>query len=282
MKQKKSTYFGSTLEAIMYPFLLLALLWSIFLLEQFYPRQFIEFGILPKSISGLKGILFSPLIHSPTDIMHIINNSVPAAILFGALVYFYHQIAAKVFFLSWFFSGFLVWIFAQNNGAFHIGFSGVIYALAGFLFTSGTIRKVRNLQGISLFVVFIYGGMIWGIFPMEERISWEGHLFGLFSGVILAFLYKKQGPAEHKYQYEIEKELGIEPLDLEAIWLENQRIAAENERLREEFLKELQRSSETDHSILFGESPKIVYEFKEKNKEANDSSKKINPHQDEK
>lgn len=270
MKQVKNPYYGTTLEAILYPFLLLALLWSIFLVEQFYPREFIEYGILPQSIKGLKGIFFSPLLHSPTDIKHILNNSLPAAVLFGALVYFYHKIAAKVFLFSWIFTGLFVWLFAKNSGSFHIGFSGVIYAFAGFLFTSGTIRKIRNLQGISLFVVFIYGGMIWGIFPMEERVSWEGHLSGLLVGVILAFIFKNQGPKEAKFQYEIEKELGIEPPDLEAIWLENQRLYHENEMRKKE---ELQRVENQHLNVLFGESPTIKYEFKEK---------KINPPEDDK
>ena len=68
--------------------------------------------------------------------------------------------------------------------------SGVIYAMAGFLFTSGVIRKFRPLQGISMFVAFVYGSMIWGIFPMETHVSWEGHLSGLIVGIFLAIFYK--------------------------------------------------------------------------------------------
>jgi membrane associated rhomboid family serine protease len=260
MQKKNNNEYSSTLEVIIYPFLLISLLWSIYLIEQFYPREFIQLGILPKTIEGLKGILLSPLIHSPNDIKHIVNNSLPAVVLFAALVYFYHKIAAKIFFLSWVFSGLFVWFFAQNTGSYHIGFSGVIYALAGFLFTSGTIRKVRNLQGISLFVVFIYGGMIWGIFPLEERVSWEGHLFGLLVGVVLAFIFKNKGPQAPKYQYEIEKELGIEPPDLEAIWLENKRLFEEINEVNQN----LNENSSDELKALFGEKPKIVFEYKDK------------------
>jgi membrane associated rhomboid family serine protease len=268
MRHKIHSSFGTTLEAILYPFLLLSLLWSIFLVEQFYPRQFIEFGILPKTVEGLKGILFSPLIHSPNDIMHLVNNSIPATVLFGTLVYFYHKIAAKVFFISWFLGGFLVWLVAKDTGSYHIGFSGVIYSLAGFLFTSGTIRKFRPLQGISLFVVFIYGSMIWGIFPQEERISWEGHLFGLLIGVILAFWFKNKGPENPKYRYEIEKELGIEPPDLEGIWKENMRLAQEHEDyLRKHFEENQQQQFHPHETIISGEPLKIVYEFKKRNTE---------------
>lgn len=234
MRNKYNSEFGSTLEAVAYPFLLLALLWSIFLLEKFYPAEAIQLGVLPKQIEGLKGVLLSPLIHAPSDISHIINNSLPAAVLTGALVYFYKNISFQVFLLSWLISGLLVWLVAEDNGHYHIGFSGVIYALAAFLFTSGTLRKYRPLQGISLFVVFIYGSMIWGIFPLKEGISWEGHLFGLLTGVFLAFLYRKKGPKEPRYQYQIEKDMGIDPPDLEGIWRENIRLAEERERLEKE------------------------------------------------
>jgi uncharacterized membrane-anchored protein YhcB (DUF1043 family) len=71
------------------------------------------------------------------------------------------------------------------------------------------------LQALSLFIIFLYGSMIWGVFPTQPRVSWQGHLSGLIVGVVLAFIYRKQGPQRPKYQYEIEKELGIEPPDFE-------------------------------------------------------------------
>ena len=108
--------------------------------------------------------------------------------------------------------------------------SGVIYALSGFLFVSGVLRKYRPLQGISLFVAFVYGSLIWGIFPMEAHISWEGHLSGLIVGVILALIYRRRGPQAPMFQYEIEKEMGIKPPDLEAEWNERMRL----QKFREE------------------------------------------------
>ena len=231
MKKNKTHPFGTTIETIIYPGLLLIIMWLVFWAEHLFQIDLYKYGVLPRSVEGLKGIIFMPFIHSKTEISHILNNSVPTAFLLGALIYFYREIALKVFVLCWLLTGFLVWIYAQNKGAYHIGMSGVIYALAGFLFTSGVIRKFLPLQAISLFVAFIYGGMIWGIFPMEEKISWEGHLSGLVIGIVLANVYKKEGPLRPKYQYEIEKELGIEPIDLEEIWNENNRIA---EKIKEE------------------------------------------------
>jgi hypothetical protein len=121
--------------------------------------------------------------------------------------------------------------------------SGVIYGLASFLFTSGVIRKFLPLQGISLFVAFIYGSMIWGVFPMEQRVSWEGHLMGFLTGIILAFVFRKEGPQRPKFQYEIEKELGIEPPDLEGMYLERLRQAEELEAER--------KRQENGHFIVY-------------------------------
>ncbi len=231
MKKINKQEFGNTVETVMYPFLLLVMMWLLYIVEQISHYDLYKWGVQPKEFTGLRGVLFSPLLHSPGDIMHIVNNSGPIAILLGALVYFYRAVAAQVFFISWAATGLLVWAFSAQDGSYHIGMSGVIYALAGFLFVSGTIRKYRPLQGISLFVIFVYGSLIWGIFPIQERVSWEGHLSGLVTGVVLAFLYKDRGPQAPKYLYEIEKELGIEPPDLEGQWLENIRIA--NERAEE-------------------------------------------------
>lgn len=248
MKIQKQSEFGNTLETVLYPVLLLLLMWSIFILDIVSPFRLYQFGVLPHDWIGLRGVLFSPLLHSTSDFSHILNNSTPIAVLLGALIYFYREIALMVFTISWISSGLLVWIFAQNNGAYHIGMSSVIYALAGFLFVSGTLRKYRPLQGISLFVIFVYGSMIWGIFPMQERVSWEGHLSGLVTGIVLAFLFKEKGPQAPKYRYEIEKEMGIEPPDLEGQWRENIRLA-------EERVAEINRQ-QVDFEIIYNYKPK--------------------------
>lgn len=232
--QKKAHPFGSTFEALFYPTVVLVVMWLVYWAEQLFPFKFHEFGVLPRTAEGLKGILFMPLIHSKEEIQHIVNNSLPVFLLLAALIYFYREIALKVFLLGWLLTGFFVWIYAENSGSYHIGMSGLIYLLAAFLFTSGVIRKFLPLQAISMFVVFMYGSMIWGIFPMEQRVSWEGHLMGLIVGVSFAFLYRKHGPQRPKFQYEIEKDMGIEPPDLEGEFNERVRLAklAQEERER--------------------------------------------------
>ena len=92
-----------------------------------------------------------------------------------------------------------------------------------------------------------------GIFPTKERISWEGHLSGMIVGVFLAFYYRNLGPQRPKYQYEIEKELGIEPPDLEGMYLEKLRIQEEEARLREEALRNV--SSEIHVHYIYTKNP---------------------------
>ncbi len=227
-------HFGN---AILPAILLLVLMWLTYWADSLFLYKFYRLGVLPKSIDGLQGILFMPLVHSTESFNHIINNSIPAFLLTMFLFYFYKEIAFKVLLYSWIFTGLGVWLFATNKGAYHIGMSGVIYSLVAFLFTSGTLRKYLPLLALSMFIAFVYGSMIWGILPISPKISWEGHFMGLIVGVILAFIYRKQGPQRPKYIYEIEKDLGIDPPDLEGQYWEKVRAAEEAERLKKEELE---------------------------------------------
>lgn len=195
-------------------------MWSMQLLDYSVRFDLFELGIFPRKASGLLGIFSSPFIHSAEDIKHILSNSAPIFVLLASLIYFYKEIALKVFLIVWLGGGLLTWIYARES--YHIGMSGVIYGLTSFLFTSGAIRKYKPLMGLSLFVVFLYGSLIWGIFPLETKVSWEGHLSGLILGVLAALVYRKEGPQQPKFRYEIEKEMGIEPIDYEQIWREAQ------------------------------------------------------------
>ena len=184
------------------PIAFLLIIWSVKILEFSLSVSFINLGIFPQKISSLIGIIFSPIIHK--DIAHLLNNTYPIIVLGGLLCYFYKKIAIKIFFWLYFVSGFWLWIIGRP--VYHIGASGIIYALASFLLISGLIKKNNPLTAASMLIIFLYGSMIWGILPLNNGVSWEGHLTGMVAGILIALFFKKEGPENTKYQWEIDEE----------------------------------------------------------------------------
>lgn len=181
--------------------LIVSVLWVIKLIEMMAGVSFARFGLLPLQAKGLPGILFSPLIHA--DLAHLAANSAPLFVLGTALMFYYRKYGLHIFFFSWVLTGIWVWLFARGNN-YHIGASGVVYALAAFHFTSGIIRREPRLMAFSLLVIFLYGSMVWGVFPEffpDRNISWESHLMGFLAGIILAYAYRKNGPEKKVYEW---------------------------------------------------------------------------------
>lgn len=174
------------------PFVLVILMFLSFILEKGMEWDFRGAGVYPRRPEGLWGVFTYAFVHA--DWGHLFNNLVSFFILSSVLYYFYSPLAGRILLLSCLFSGLVLWCIGRESR--HIGASGVIYALAFFLFVSGLLRKYAPLVAISLFVVFLYGNMIWHVFPWQanDRTSWEGHLAGLLTGVVLAFVYKNKGP----------------------------------------------------------------------------------------
>lgn len=205
-------------QSIIVPTILLLIFWLIKLLETAFDFSLAEYGLLPQTVIGLRGIIFSPFLHS--NFAHLSANSVPFFLLTAALYYYYEKKAFQILLLSWIVTGIWVWIFAVDTGT-HIGASGVVYALAAFHFMGGILRKEPRMMAFSLLVVFLYGGLVWGIIPNfypEKNISWESHLLGLLAGVVLAIAYQKDGWQRKEYDWDEEDDENyIEPLDEENI-----------------------------------------------------------------
>ena len=195
------------IESIFYPILFLLVIWGIKLAENIFNFRMGILGIYPLHLQGLPGVFFAPLIHG--DYAHLFTNTGPLLVLGTAVFYFYRPIAIRLILLAWIITG--VWVWFGGREAYHIGASGLIYALASFLFFSGFIRRSIELMAISLVIVFLYGGMIWGIFPLRENISWESHLMGGIAGLVLAVYYKDYGPQRKKYSWEEEDDDEKEP-----------------------------------------------------------------------
>lgn len=184
--------------SIIIPGIFVFLIWLVKVIELLFEIDLSFLGIYPLKVRGLPGIIFSPFIHA--DMEHLFNNSLPLFLLSVALFYFYSEVALKVFLWTYILTGILVWFGGRE--AWHIGASGLVYGLASFLFFSGIIRKYFRLVALSLLVVFLYGEMVWGLFPgIYKNISWESHMLGFFSGIVLAVWFRKEGPQMPVYEW---------------------------------------------------------------------------------
>jgi membrane associated rhomboid family serine protease len=189
--------------SMLIPGILVSLMWVVKITEALLDIDLSGYGIYPLTEKGLSGILFSPFIHG--DFKHLFNNSLPFFFLTTALFYFYSEVALKVFGWTYFLTGLLVWLAGRE--AWHIGASGLVYGLASFLFFSGILSRRFRLMALSLLIVFLYGSMVWGIFPgVYKNVSWESHMLGFFSGVLLSLWYRKEGMQEPEYRWMNEEE----------------------------------------------------------------------------
>lgn len=214
MTIEKKKLFG----AVTIPLILLFIMWLMMLVEVIFGISLTRLGTHPLHADGLQGILLMPFVHG--DLSHLFANTSSFIVLAVALFYFYRELSLKVLIWIWLLSG--IWVWFGGRDSWHIGASGVIYGLSSFLFVSGMIRKNTQLAALAMVVAFLYGSMIWGIFPdffPKENISWEGHLGGFIAGIIMAFYYRNSGPKPKKYSWELEDEEELEDVDdLNAYW----------------------------------------------------------------
>lgn len=185
-------------SVIIYPLLIVFLVWLVFWYQINIDYSIKSFGIRPYKLEGLLGIFTSPFLHADLD--HLYNNSIPLLVLSLALFYFYNKIAWKVILYGILLSGFLTWLIGKSGN--HIGASGLIYVLFSFIFFKGIFAKHYRLIALSLMVIFLYGSMIWYVFPIKDGMSWEGHLGGLITGLLFAFIFRKQVAKPEKYVWE--------------------------------------------------------------------------------
>ncbi len=189
-------------RSLFFPLFFSAIIWGVKIIESALPYSFAKFGIYPKTLFGLKGVLFAPFIHD--DFSHLVSNTVPLVILGAMLFFFYPRSGLKAMALIWLIGGLAVWATARS--AYHIGASGLVFGLVSFLLFSGIIHKKRQLYAVSLIIIFLYGSMIQGVFPGDIAISWEGHLSGFISGGFAAVIFMKIEPYNSVYDKELVKE----------------------------------------------------------------------------
>ena len=178
---------NSITASLFFPLLFVGLMWLVFGIEFAFHTDLGFLGIEPRTLSGFFGIITAPFVHG--DINHLASNSIPMLVLGYLLHSSYRPIFYRVYLWGILITGFWVWVGARHS--YHIGASGLIYSFASFLVFSGLFRKHYRLVALSMLVIFLYGSLIWGIFPFDWKISWESHLFGGISGLLLAIHFIK-------------------------------------------------------------------------------------------
>ena len=178
------------------------LLWALKLVEYFGGFDFAPFGIFPRRVDGLVGVLLAPFIHG--SFAHLFANTAPIIVMGTMLLYGYPRAAKALLLAVYLGGGLAVWLFARE--AHHIGASGLAFGLLLFIFTIGVLRRERRTIALSLLVFFLYGGMISGVIPGAQDISFESHLSGALIGIVLAFLLRHRDPASPRKQYSWERE----------------------------------------------------------------------------
>jgi hypothetical protein len=244
----------------LFPFTFVVVLWLIHLAQAFMETSWADYSLYPRSLHGILGIITAPLLHA--DFSHLIGNTVPLVLIGMLLFSNYREIAGKVFWLVYFTNGILLWLFARE--AFHLGASGVVYGLAFFLFFSGFIRKIPRLTMLSFLLIFIYGSMVWGVFPFDPQVSWEAHLYGALSGIIFAFVLRKQGPQPQRYwqhEEELEHHLHINANPLPEPLTEEEMALLSQEQ--QDQLTNAQQPEEEKHEPTI----RVLYDYKQKDTE---------------
>ncbi len=177
-------------------------MWVVYWFELRFGVDFTSWGVRPRNAIGLRGVIFSPFIHS--GVKHLWHNTVPIMVLSASLFYFYRGISWRVLFWVVLLSGLGTWFIGRSS--FHIGMSGVIYGLASFLFFKGIRTRHYRLMALSFLVVFLYGSLVWGTLPLDAKISWEGHLSGFIAGIVLGvFCFRESIPEKPLFKWEKEE-----------------------------------------------------------------------------
>lgn len=171
------------------PLRLVFFMWLIFTIQLYNPIDFGVFGVFPRTLFGLIGILTAPLIHGNTT--HLLSNTFPVLFLGSTIYLFYARIAGQVFLICYFMPSIFVWLFGRPF--YHIGASGLVYALALFLISMGLFRRNAKSVIISIIVILIYGGLLFNLTMLRDEISWESHVFGSVVGIGIAYGIHKTG-----------------------------------------------------------------------------------------
>ncbi len=175
------------------------ILWFIYLVNSGLDQEPAPFGIRPRQLTGLLGILFAPLVHD--GFAHLIANTPPLLVLGTAMLFLYPISALRVLPAVYFGTGILVWMCGRDS--VHFGASGLVYGLVAYVFLAGVLRRDRRAVAASLVVCFMYGYLAYGVMPTQPGVSWETHLAAALIGVGSALALRRLDvPPRKRYAWE--------------------------------------------------------------------------------
>lgn len=178
---------GELYRLLLIPIGVVLLMWVVFWIELTFDLKLNNLGVYPRTFRGLMGIICSPFVHG--DLAHLAGNTFPILLLLPAFLYFYPVRSLFILAMIYIATGLITWLIGRPS--YHIGMSGIIYAVAFYLIFKGFFIRRFNTTALAFAVIFMYGGLVWYVLPIDRFISWEGHLAGLGTGLAVALLTKK-------------------------------------------------------------------------------------------
>lgn len=195
------SFFLKLIDSLVWPLVALVAIWLVFFIDLRFNLHLNQLGMRPRQLEGIIGVFTMPFLHGDFD--HLFSNSVPLLLSLGFIFQYFPEDKLRIIGYSALLTGILLW-FIGENGSNHIGASGLVYAYIFFLVTHAFFTKNKETLAASFILIFLYGSLIYGIFPeygriIGKNISWEGHLAGAISGVLFGILYRKKGPQQRMF-----------------------------------------------------------------------------------
>jgi len=176
-----------------------ALIWLIDSLQWALGEDAATFGVRPRQLGGLPGVLFAPLVHAGFG--HLVANTPPLVVVGAAMLFLYPSSSLRVLPAVYLGPGLAVWLLGRDS--VHFGASGVVYGLVAHVFVAGVLRRDRRAIAASLAVCFMYGSLVFGLGPSQPGVSWETHLAAAVIGVASAIALRRLDvPPARRYAWE--------------------------------------------------------------------------------
>ena len=166
-----------------------ATMWGAFVANLALGGALLNYGVVPRSIHGLWGILWAPFLHG--SFAHLVSNTIPFLILGWLILLRNRKHLLPVSLIAMLFSGMVAWLLGAP-GSVHVGASGVIFGYLGFLMLAGWYARSLGSIALSLLVTGLWGGLVFGVLPGQPGVSWQSHLGGFIGGVWAAKLLRKK------------------------------------------------------------------------------------------